>query len=95
MPFDLSLPHLVWLIIAFLVLESLAVCGWRARAGRSDWYTPLATNLAGICLLLALGAALDDAGNVPILASLTGALVAHILDLRLRMPSAGTPTKTA
>jgi hypothetical protein len=95
MPFDLSLADLVLLIIAFLVLESVAVCALRARAGRSDWYAPLPGNLAGICLLLALGAALGNAGEIPILAALTGALVAHILDLRLRMPSAGTPTKTA
>jgi hypothetical protein len=81
----ISLVDLVTFIIVFLVLETLAVCLYCARAGRSRWYAPAAGNLAGICLLLALGAVLTRASDAAVLLSLGGAFLAHVVDFRLRM----------
>ncbi len=90
---NMSLQSLVTFIIVFLVLETLAVCVYRARAGRTRWYAPAAGNLAGICLLLALAAALASASNAAVLVSLGGAFLAHIVDFRLRLPQGSEPLK--
>jgi hypothetical protein len=72
------------IVIVILIAESLLVAVIGYRAGNSGWFAPLVTNAAGICLLYALRSALAEAGPVPVVIALAGALVAHAADMRLR-----------
>lgn len=73
------------LLLALLVGEALVLALYRRATGRGVRFGDLAFNLlAGGCLLLALRAALVGAQFHWIAMALTGALAAHVLDLRQR-----------
>lgn len=78
------------LILVLVVLEALALIGWRRVRGHG-----LATAdvilmlLPGAILMLAIRAALTDAGWPIIGGWLAVALVAHLADLRRRWRQAG------
>jgi hypothetical protein len=79
---------IVDLILALTVLEGLVLTAYRLRTGRGPAPGPLLANLlAGICLLLAVRAALVDAWWGWLALCLAGSLVAHLADLRLRWRS--------
>jgi hypothetical protein len=85
MPSLFASPRLIDLVLAFTVLEAVALIVWRRRTGRG--LTAIAVMrllLPGVCLLLSVRAALaDDAWPwVPLM--LAAALVAHLADLRSR-----------
>lgn len=73
-------------IIVFLVLETTAVCALRFRAQRSDPLSPIAGSVAGLCLLLALRAILAGSAPVWMILALSGAFIAHLLDIRTHIP---------
>jgi len=75
--------HIVDLIIAVLALEVLVLAAWR----RAGLVTPVVAALPGACLLLALRAALTDAGWIWIALWLTAAFPAHLADLWRRPAS--------
>jgi hypothetical protein len=76
-------------IIGLAALEALAVCGWRAATGRGPEPLTHAVNvLAGAFLLLALRFALGGDAGPRIALCLSGALVAHLADLRARWEGA-------
>lgn len=75
-------------IILFLVIETCVVCALRARSQTVNWYSPIARNAAGICLLFALRFALADAASIWMLLPLAGAFAAHLIDIRTQLPSA-------
>ena len=69
-------------VLALVVLESLALVGWRVVTGRGPAPAALIFNLlAGAFLLLALRGALAGASPGAIASALTAALAAHIADL--------------
>lgn len=73
------------LILVFLGLEALILLAYRRMRGRGVPFAELITNaMAGICLLLALRAALAGAAPMWVGLSLGGALVAHLADLCCR-----------
>jgi hypothetical protein len=78
----------VWLVdgvIVFMLIEVAVLLAYRRRTGRGVDAAVLLPNVAaGLCLLLALSAALHAAGGGWIALALTGAGVAHVLDLRTR-----------
>ena len=78
--------RIVDLILGLMVLEALVICGV-AVAGRYRLPTAgLLLNLAaGACLLLALRAVLTDGGWLLAGVWLTGALLAHVADLFIRL----------
>jgi len=77
--------HVVDLILGLMVAEALALIIYRRRTGRGIAPLDLVGNLlAGLCLLLALRAALVDAAWGWIAAWLSVALIAHLLDLQRR-----------
>jgi len=78
--------RIVELILALMLLEAVVICGV-AMAGRLQLPTAgLLLNLAaGACLLLALRAVLIDAGWMLAGIWLTGALMAHLADLFIRL----------
>lgn len=76
----LTSPHLIDLILAFTVLEAVVVV---RRRGLSPAATVVML-LPGICLLLALRAALAGTAWPWVPAALAASLVAHLLDLRRR-----------
>ena len=70
-------------ILALVLLEAIALSVWLRR--RHQRFIPLLVNLtAGACLLLAVRAALSDMPGL-VLAALTAALLAHLVDLRYRL----------
>ncbi len=70
-------------VIAITLLEA-AWLVWRRRRG--PWSASLACTLAaGLCLMLALRAALASAGVIWIVAAVSAAGAAHAADLALRM----------
>src|SRR5689334_8296994 len=73
-------PHLIDLILLFTVLEGLIIARWRKIPAR----TAAALLLPGLCLLLALRAAMAGAAWPWVPAALTGALVSHFFDLHER-----------
>lgn len=77
--------HLVEVILALTALEWLALSAYHRLTGRGVEPRDFGRNLAsGMCLLLALLAALRHAWWGWIAASLTGALLAHVSDLGRR-----------
>jgi hypothetical protein len=77
--------RVVGLILALVVLEALLLIGYHRRSGRGIAPLDLLPNLlSGAFLLLALGAALDQARWEWIGLALLAALVAHAADLYRR-----------
>ena len=78
--------RIVDLILALTVLEWLLLTAYRRRTGRGPAPAPLLANLlAGICLLLAVRAALVDAWwGWLALCLAEPRWLAHLADLRLR-----------
>lgn len=77
--------RLIDLVIAFTALEGLALAAYRGRTGRGLALGDFAANLAaGLCLMLALRAALLAAGWPWIALCLLAAGIAHGADLRRR-----------
>lgn len=88
---DLPLTHLpfvVDLVLAFTVLEMVALLAWRQVTGRGlavrQWLPMMA---AGGCLMVALRLAVGGAEMHWILLSLLGSAVAHATDLARRWPT--------
>ncbi len=86
-----SLP--LWAVDGILVLVVMESCllWWVTRRKHADraFARPWLANLAsGVFLLAALRAVLSEAGLLPTLVALSGALVAHLCDLyqRSRLP---------
>ncbi len=73
-------PHLIDGILAFTVIEGCVVVRWRRRSAMDV----AAMLLPGMCLLLAVRAALAGAAWPWVPAALAVALIAHLADLRLR-----------
>ena len=73
-------------VIAFTLAEAIALAVWHRATGRglaaADWAPNLA---AGLCLMLALRAALAGAAWPWIVAALAGSGLAHAADLRRRL----------
>lgn len=77
--------RMIDVILALVVLEAAALLVWR-RAKGPPYLRDLAANLvAGAMLLLALRAALTDAGAAAVALWLFLALLAHIADLVQRL----------
>lgn len=81
-----SSPAFVDGIILLLVLETAIVCAIRARSYTEIWWRPVANNAAGLFLLLALRSVLAGADFAWMLLALSGALVAHLVDLKMQVP---------
>ena len=76
--------RIIDLILGLVVLEAVLLALWRG----STLLANLAANLvSGFCLMCALRAALTDAWWGWVALFLTGALVAHLADLRGRFRS--------
>ena len=76
---------MVDLVIAFTLVEGIALLVYRRATGRGVGAAALLPNLAaGLFLLLALSAALHAQPWPWIAAALSGAGLAHALDLRAR-----------
>jgi hypothetical protein len=93
----LTSPALIDLIIVFTIIEAVVLIVWRRRSGAPKEFRDEAPAgrtsgvaavglmlLPGICLLLAVRAALAEAAWPWVPAALTAALIAHLLDLRAR-----------
>ncbi|MFO1074986.1 MAG: hypothetical protein U1E17_20290 [Geminicoccaceae bacterium] len=77
--------RIVDLMLAFTLVEAVVLMLWRWRTGRGPAPDELFVNLlSGVCLMLALRAALIDAWWGWIACWLVAALLAHLLDLRRR-----------
>ena len=77
--------RIVDIIIGFMMLEALLLFLYGRMTTRGPAAADIATMLlAGLCLLLALRAALTGAGWLPIALCLLASLVAHLADLRRR-----------
>ena len=72
-------PHLIDLVLVFTLLEAGVLITWR-----KDIVATLTTIAPGLCLMLALRAAMADAAWPFVPMALTAALVTHLLDLRHR-----------
>lgn len=70
-------------VLAFIAIEAIALIVWR---GTKSAVTTIAALLPGAILVLALRAALTDAGPLWVAGLLLLSLPAHLLDLRLRPP---------
>lgn len=73
-------------VIIFLILETVLVCALRFRAQQSNGFSPVANGVAGLCLLLALRTALSGAADIWMVLALSGAFIAHLVDLRTHIP---------
>ena len=73
-------PHLIDLILLFTVLEGTILARWRKIPAR----TVTIMLLPGLCLLLALRAAMAGAAWPWVPVALTGALLSHFFDMRER-----------
>lgn len=79
--------RIVDLILAFVAVQFAGLWLYRRTTGKGPSPADLAPNLlAGAALLLALRAALTQAGWLWISAFLAAALVAHLVDLARRWP---------
>lgn len=77
--------RVVDLMLAVTLVEAALLVLWRRRTGRGPAPVELLVNLlSGVCLMLALRAALIDAWWGWIACWLVAALLAHLLDLRRR-----------
>lgn len=83
-------PAFVKAIIVFLLLECAAIVAYRMYRGQQDWYSHLPTHAAGLCLLLAVHAALTGAEPLAIVVALSGAFVAHALDVKRQLLSSNS-----
>jgi uncharacterized membrane protein len=82
--------RIVDVVLAVIALEVVAVAIHRRVTGRGIAVADLLANLAsGICLLVALRAALTGQSWVWVAAALSASLVGHLLDLsrRLHLPA--------
>jgi hypothetical protein len=79
-------PTFVDAIILLLIVETVIVCGIRYRSYTQTWWRPVANNIAGIFLLLALRSIIAGAPHFWMLLALSGALIAHLADLRTQIP---------
>ena len=86
--------RIVDLVLAFVVVEAVLLIAYRVRS-RSGLRVPdiVLMLLPGVCLLLALRAALVGATPLAILLLLTLSLCAHLADLWRRAKSAGSALK--
>ncbi len=75
-------PHLIDLILVLTGIEALFLVIWRRRTGQGPSMSLL---LPGICLMLALRAALADAAWPWVPLALTASLVCHLADLSGRL----------
>jgi hypothetical protein len=76
------------MVLALMAVEAGILGAYHHRSGLGVSSTELAANLlAGGCLLLALRAALMDAGWKAVAIWLAAALLAHVADLRTRWKS--------
>jgi len=72
-------------VIVFMAIEAVVLLAYRRATGRGMAAAALWPNMAaGLCLLLALSAALHGAGGGWIALALMAAGLAHVLDLRAR-----------
>ena len=80
--------HIVDLVVGVMMVEALALLAYRRRTGRGIAPLDLLGNLlAGLCLLLALRAALAGVAWSWIALWLSSALIAHVVDLQRRWRS--------
>lgn len=78
--------RLIDLILLLVIIEAIVLTAWRRSAGRPPSASHLLVNLAaGAMLLLAVRAALTDAGWISVAAWLALALPAHLADIALRI----------
>ncbi len=83
---------IVDLILCVMAAEAVLLVLLRLRSGRGLPVREIVTTLAaGLCLLLALRAALQGAGEVAVTLWLAAAGIAHLLDIVVRWPPARTP----
>jgi hypothetical protein len=75
---------LVDIVIVLVVLETLYLFATSRTRGKALQWLTAANSAAGLCLLLALRFAINDTGPGFIILAMTGALLAHLADLRLR-----------
>jgi hypothetical protein len=81
-------PRYIDLALVLIVVEGIALLVYRARTGKGPAPRGLISNFAaGACLLLVARALLTGADGLVTLAALTGALVAHVIDLAQRWES--------
>ncbi len=84
---------LVDLVLAFTVVEGVALALFHRLAGRGVAPRDFALNMAaGLCLMLALRGAVQDAGAAWIALALLGAGLAHGSDLLLRWRRGARPS---
>ncbi len=83
--------RIVDLAIAITLVEAIALIAWRRATGSGIAARQLIPNLAaGLCLMLAVRAALTGAAWSWLALALVGAGAAHCIDLVGRWPSAPT-----
>ena len=81
----LASPHLIDAILAFTVFETAALGLWHRLTGRGlSGLRLLATALPGMCLMVALRAALSGAPLPFVPVALAAALVCHLAELGSR-----------
>lgn len=84
--------RVVDIILTLVVVEAVALAGWRRLTGRGVALRALTANLlAGGFLLLAVRAALVGADWIWVAASLLAALLAHLADLATRLTAYPVP----
>ncbi|MEY6431060.1 hypothetical protein ABC977_01405 [Thioalkalicoccus limnaeus] len=77
--------RIIDLILFLVVVEAVAILAYRRISGRGPALADLLSNLlAGACLMLAVRAALVDAGWQWVAVWLFAGLVAHLFDLSRR-----------
>ncbi len=84
LPAFISVVHIADLAIAVLVLETIFLAARARRRGESLPAGLMANAMSGICLLLALRAALGGAGIAMIGLWLACGFAAHLADIRVR-----------
>lgn len=73
--------RLIEIVVALMLLEFVVLAALRRRGGGVPLGGLLAVLAAGVCLMLAVRAALLDQSPAVITAWLVGGLVAHVADL--------------
>ena len=79
---SLTSPHLIDLIVLFALLEGAFLIRW--LRGQMPARAVIATILPGLCLMLALRAALAGVAWPWVPAALAVALIAHLWDIKMR-----------
>lgn len=72
------------LVLVYLAAEALLMTLRHRDRGRNATFSLLANGMAGICLLLAVRAALLDAAAPWFALALSAAFIAHLADLQFR-----------